>query len=313
MDKILNGKQIPNCMIGTWAWGTGANGAKIVFGKVSTQEQLQQVFTNAYESGFVFWDTAEVYGMGNSERILGGFISEKEDVLISTKHFPNKKYRQDENRNAIKGSLERLNIDVIDLYWLHKPLNLEQNMKELAECQKDGLIRSIGLSNGSVEQIKEADRILRQNGSRLVAVQNHYSLLSMEREADMLDYCLGNDILFFGYMILEQGALSGHYDEKNCFPLFSMRRLMFGKVKFKKIRELLSYIKKLGDQYGIDSSQIPIAWAIAKGVIPIVGLTKPSHAVSLRDGTRVTLTPEEIKTLEDLALDSGVKCKGAWE
>lgn len=312
MEYALNGQTMNTCMIGTWAWGTGAGGGKVVFGKSYDKSQLAETFGTAYDAGFTFWDTAEVYGQGTSESLLGELIRDK-DVTLSTKHYPAKKYKVGENRTALEGSLKRLGVEYVDLYWLHSPQNIEQNMAELAECQKAGLIKSIGLSNGSVYQIKLADEVLRANGSRLAAVQNHYSLLAMEREAEALQYCRDNGILFFGYMILEQGALSGHYDEKNHFKGLSMRSLSFGKGKFKKIRGLIAYERELAAKYGIDSAQIPIAWAVSKGVIPIVDLTKPSHAESLADGLNLTLNHDEIARLEQLALDSGVKCKGIWE
>lgn len=313
MELILNNKTVTPCMIGTWAWGPGYNGSKMVFGETNSEEQLKETFETAYANGLNFWDTAEVYGMGTSEKLLGKFIEGKDDIAISTKHAPGKKYKNGENENAIKGSLERLNIKYIDLYWLHSPRALKENMKELAECLKKGLIKNIGLSNCNVEQIKEANEVLKQNGTKLYAIQNHYSLLAMEREAEILEYCKNNDIIFFGYMTLEQGALSGHYDEKNHFSLFSMRGLSFGKGKFKKIKYLLNYIKELGVKYDVDPSQIPIAWTISKGVFPIVGVTKSKHAKSLKQGISISLTDEEIKKLEELALASGVKCKGMWE
>lgn len=313
MKYKLNNKIIAPCMIGTWAWGTGTNGSKIVFGETNSEEQLKETFDVSYENGFNFWDTAEIYGMGNAEIILGKFIKDKENIVTSTKHAPNKRYKSNENEESIKGSLKRLNINYIDLYWLHSPVALKENMKELAECEKKGLIKSIGLSNCNIEQIKEANDTLKEYGTKLVAVQNHFSLLSMEREKEILEYCKQNNILFFGYMTLEQGALSGHYDEKRHFPLLSMRGLTFGKRKFKKIKGLLNYMKELAKKYNVDSSQIPIAWTVSKGVIPIVGLTKAPHAVALKDGINVKLTNEEIKMLEELAISSGVKCKGIWE
>ena len=313
MSFEINGKEVTPCMIGTWAWGTGSNGSKMVFGQTNSEEQLKETFDTAYNQGFNFWDTAEVYGMGTAESILGKFIQNKNNIVISTKHAPNKKYRINENENSIKESLQRLNIDYIDLYWLHSPVALKENMRELAECKKKGLIKSIGLSNGNVEQIKEANDILKECGTKLFAVQNHFSLLSLEREKEVLEYCKQNNIMFFGYMTLEQGALSGHYDERHHFPLFSMRGLTFGKRKFKKIKNLLSYIKELAQKYNVDSSQIPIAWTVSKGVIPIVGLTKSKHAISLKDGINIKLTEEEIKKLEEKAITSGVKCKGIWE
>lgn len=313
MEYVINNKSVTPCMIGTWAWGTGNNGSKIVFGEETPEDKLKETFETAYFNGFNFWDTAEVYGMGTSEKLLGKCIEGKNDIVISTKHFPNKKYKNGENEKAIKGSLERLNIECIDLYWLHSPKSIKENMKELAECVKKGLIKNVGLSNCNVEQIKEADEVLKQNGTKLYAVQNHYSLLSMERENEILEYCKENNIIFFGYMILEQGALSGHYDEKNHFPFLSMRGLSFGKGKFKKIKDLLKYIKEIALKYNIDSSQIPIAWAISKSVFPIIGVTKSEHVKSLKQGISIVLTNEEINKLEELALASGVKCKGIWE
>ncbi|MBR6484300.1 MAG: aldo/keto reductase, partial [Clostridiales bacterium] len=190
-------------MIGTWSWGEGANGSKAVFGQKFTKEHLNEVFDKAYEAGFTAWDTAEVYGMGASERLVGSFISGK-DVFISTKHFPNRKYKEGENRKALEASLERLGLSKVDLYWLHSPKEIEKNMKELSQLQKEGLIEHIGLSNGNVEQIKLAEKVLEENGCKLYAIQNHYSLLAMDREKDVLSYCKEKGILFFGYMLLEQ-------------------------------------------------------------------------------------------------------------
>lgn len=312
MKYKLNGRELSTCMIGTWAWGSGQNGAKIVFGKDYEEKQLRETFDTALENGFNFWDTAEVYGAGSSEQLLGSLIGDK-DVVISTKHFPDRKYRPGENRAALECSLQRLGKDHVDIYWLHAPRNIKENMTELASLQKEGLVGSIGLSNGDLTQIRMAEITLRANGSQLAAIQNHYSLLSMEREAKILDYCRKAGILFFGYMILEQGALSGHYDSDHSFPLLSVRGLAFPKSRFRKIRILIDYIRELGEKYGIDSSQIPIAWAAAKGVIPIVGLTKPEHAISLNAGLTTILTEDEIRRLEELAAVSGVKCKGFWE
>ena len=186
-------------------------------------------------------------------------------------------------------------------------------MTELAQLQKEGLICHIGLSNGSVEQIRLAQETLQANGSTLTAIQNHYSLLAMEREADVLTYCQENGLLFFGYMILEQGALSGHYDAEHHFPLFSMRGLSFGKKKFQQIQPLIDYIRRLSKRYGIDSAQVATIWAKSKGVIPIIGLTKPQHAETLKAAWHQQFTPQELSQLESLALSSGVTCKGSWE
>ena len=186
-------------------------------------------------------------------------------------------------------------------------------MKEMAELYKEGLIGSIGLSNGNPEQIALACKILEENGAHLDAIQNHYSLFAMEREASTLAFCKEHGILFFGYMLLEQGALSGHYNKDHHFETFSMRGLMFGKSKFKKADALISYICGLGEKYSIDSSQIAIAWGVSKGIIPIVGINKPRHVEPLAKGLNLELADEEISRLEELALATGIKQKGTWE
>ena len=147
MNKELNGKRLPSCMLGTWAWGKGINGSKMIFGKSYSEEQLVETFCTAYDLGFTLWDTAEVYGMGNAEKILGKCILKKGDTIISTKHMPGKKYKENEVTNAVRGSLHRLDIENLELYWLHKPYALQQNLTELEECMRAGQIKSIGLSN----------------------------------------------------------------------------------------------------------------------------------------------------------------------
>lgn len=310
----LNNKSLPACAIGTWAWGAGMNGSKMVFGNNYSEEQLIKTFNTAYDNGFVLWDTAEVYGMGNSEKILGRCIKNKDNAVLSTKYNPNKKYKQGKLEQALNNSLSRLGIDCVDLYWLHQPFCLEENIAEALEQLKNGKIKSLGLSNCTLSQAQTADRLLKKHGFSLSAVQNHYSLLSMSTEQNKLvSWCNKNNVLYFGYMILEQGALTGSYSSKRMFPLFSIRRMSFGKSKFIKIEPLLDYQKELAEKYSVKPAQIPIAWAISKGIIPIIGLTKPEYALALANGVKIQLTNSEIDQLERLAKQSGVVCKGSWE
>ena len=114
MKYQLNGKEIETCAVGTWAWGKGNNGAKIVFGAERNEEQLEETFNTALDLGFDLWDTAEVYGMGSAERLIAQFRAER-SLILSTKHFPKNRYKPGECRRAIEGSLERLEVDSIDL------------------------------------------------------------------------------------------------------------------------------------------------------------------------------------------------------
>lgn len=302
------------CMIGTWSWGTGMNGSQMVFGKKYSKEHLMETFKTAYDCGFKMWDTAEVYGMGSAEKILGSCIEGISDVYLSTKHLPGKKYKKGEVQNSVKNSMERLGVKKIDLYWLHQPYCLEENLYEVVNCLKEGTIVQMGLSNCNLAEVKQAYGFLEKHGFKLSAVQNHFSLLCMgEEQKKIIQYCKEKEMQYYGYMVLEQGALSGHYSAEHPFPLFSMRRFLFSKGKFRKIEKLLEYQKNLAVKYQVDTSQIPIAWAVSKGIIPIVGLTKPGHAKSLAKGMEVKLTFEEVEKLEKYAKDSGILCKGSWE
>ena len=299
-------------LIGTWAWGSGINGSSMVFGNKLDKTALKETFDTAYGLGFKRWDTAAVYGMGSCETFLGELISGKPDVFISTKFFPGKKYKRGALVKSFEESMKRLGIDFADLFWIHVPNNLEENVKEAVPLMKDGRIKALGISNVSLENVKFADGLLKKNGLSLGAVQNHFSLLRNDQD-DIINYCNENGITYYAYMILEQGALSGRYSAENHFPAFSMRNRAFPKSKFKKIEGLLSAMKDMAAGYNIDPSQIPILWVLAKGAVPIVGLTKPSHAEKLAAAMKVSLAAEETERLEELAKQTGIRQQGAWE
>lgn len=299
-------------MIGTWAWGTGSNGSGMIFGNKQDPKVLADSFQEAVKDGFLKWDTAAVYGMGTCEKLLGKLINRYDDIFISTKFFPNKKFKSGALTQSLKDSLERLGRDHADLFWIHVPNNLSENLEEAIPHIKSGKIRSIGISNVSLDHIRLAEAVLEKAGLKLGAVQNHFSILRNDQQK-IIDYCNSKGIEYYAYMVLEQGALSGRYSAKNHFPTISMRNLMFPKSKFKKIEGLLGKMKELADKIGVDPSQIPILWAMGKGAVPIVGITKPAHAKKLSDAMGVTLTKEQMDMLEQEAVKTGIRQQGSWE
>lgn len=299
-------------MIGTWAWGAGYNGSKMIFGKSCDEAELTETFNRSVELGFLNWDTAAVYGMGSCERLLGKLIKGRDDIFISTKYFPNKRFRSGALEKSFKESAERLGVKTVDLFWIHKPNNLPENLNEAVPLIKDGRIKSVGISNVSLENIKQAERLLAKEGLKLGAVQNHFSLLRNDQQP-IIDYCSSRGIRYYAYMVLEQGALAGRYNAEHHFPAFSMRNLSFSKSKFRKIEGLLGMMKEIADKYGIDRSQVPILWAMAKGAVPIVGITKPSYAEKLSEALAAKLTDEEIGRLTEEARRTGIRQQGFWE
>lgn len=307
--------KFPPYAVGTWAWGKGTAGSQMIFGEKRDEELLKAAFRTALSYGFDLWDTAEVYGMGSSERLLGECIRESgKSVLISTKHMPKKKYTAGEVRAALAGSLERLGAERADIFWLHLPFNIEKNLNECAELANEGRIGLIGLSNYNAEQINYTEKLLAEKGLRVGAVQNHFSLIRRDPEQlKILDMCREKDIPYFAYMVLEQGALSGKYDDEHPIKGLSLRSLEYNVNVMKRLRPLIDCLRELGVKYGVSPAQISIAWARSKGTIPIVGITKPEQAAELAGSADVMLGADEAARLEGLADASGIVSRGVWE
>ncbi|MDE6669296.1 MAG: aldo/keto reductase [Muribaculaceae bacterium] len=308
--------KLPSIALGTWSWGSGMAGGDQVFGNHTDAESLKSVFDAAYKAGLTMWDTATVYGMGASEDILGGFIKDypRDNFIISTKFTP--QIAPDTESPVLtmaEESCKRLHTDYIDIYWIHNPADVERWTPGLIALLKSGIVKRVGVSNHNLEQIKRADEILRGAGFRVSAVQNHFSLLYRSSEkAGILDYCKENDIDFFAYMTLEQGALSGKYGTANPMPEGSGRAMTYNPI-LPKLDALINEMKKIGEAHNASVSQIAIAYAINKGTYPIIGVTKPRHVEEAATATKIKLSKEEIETLESLAAATGVDTKGSWE
>ncbi len=311
-----NKKKIPRIALGAWSWGAGAAGGDQVFGNHLSEEDLKPVFDKALECGLNLWDTAAVYGEGSSERILGNFVKEvvRDDVIISTKFTPQiASDSPDAMQEMINGSKARLHTDVMDIYWIHNPFDVEKWTPDLIPLAKSGQIKEIGVSNHNLAQIKRANEILAKEGLRVSAVQNHFSLLHRSSErAGILEYCKENNITFYAYMVLEQGALTGKYTEANPFPAGTGRGDSYN-PHLKELTALIHELKILGTRFDASPAQVATAWAIAKGTLPIIGVTKVSQVEEALAASQIELTPEEISRLEKLGDETGVHTLREWE
>ena len=148
---------------------------------------------------------------------------------------------------------------------------------------------------------------------RASAVQNHFSLLYRSSErGGVLDYCHRHDIRFWSYMVLEQGALTGNFSPTNPLPADSDRGRKYNPV-LDRLQALTDEMKAIGEKYGASCSQIGIAWAIAKGTMPIVGATKERHVAEAATAADIVLTKDEVARLETLADATGIDTRGDWE
>ncbi len=302
--------------LGTWAWGAGAFGGDTVFGSNTDVENLKPVFQAAMKAGLNLWDTATVYGMGESERILGALSREfkREDVQISTKFTPQiAEIFENSVEKMADASILRMDCDYIDIYWIHNPMDVERWTPGLIPLLQKGKVKRVGVSNHNIKEIRLANQILGEAGFKVSAVQNHFSLLYRSSEkGGVLDYCKENGIEFWAYMVLEQGALSGKYNQENPLPAESDRGKKYNPV-LPQLEALTAEMTAIGKKYGASCSQVGIAWAIAKGTLPIIGATKERHVIEVAEAAKIQLTAQEVERLEKLADATGIDTRGGWE
>lgn len=302
--------------LGTWAWGAGAFGGDAVFGSNTDVENLKPVFEAAMKAGLNLWDTATVYGMGESERILGTLAKgvNRDDVAISTKFTPQiAEIFENSVEKMADASIERMDCGYIDMYWIHNPMDVERWTPGLIPLLKSGKVKRVGVSNHNIQEIERANEILGEAGFKVSAVQNHFSLLYRSSEkGGVLDYCKKNGIEFWAYMVLEQGALSGKYNKENPLPEESDRGKKYNPV-LPQLEALTNEMTSIGQKYGASCPQIGIAWAIAKGALPLIGATKERHVIEAAEAAKIQLTAEEVERLEKLADATGIDTRGGWE
>lgn len=305
--------KLPKIALGAWAWGNDGT-----FGNNLTAESLKPIFDTAMENGLNLWDTAYAYGMGTSEKVLAGFLKglPRESYLISDKFTP--QCADASSASAMKDMIEMqlglMDLDRFDVYWIHNVSGAPKWTEELAKYfeGKDNA-PLLGVSNHNLAEIKQANEILKAHGLKLSAVQNHYSLINRSSEdSGILDYCKENDIHFFAYMVLEQGALSGKYDTKHPMPEGSARAETYNPI-LEKLEILNEELKKLADKYGVGMAQIPVAWAIAKGTLPIIGVTKENQVLDAVKAANITLSDEEVSSLEKVADSLELNVIRFWE
>ena len=305
-------KPLPNIALGAWAWGNDGT-----FGGNLTANELRPVFDAAMKAGLNLWDTAYAYGMGASEQVLGEFLRTvpRDSYLVSDKFTP--QCADPKAENAVTAMYETsaklLGTDYMDVYWIHNPVGAPEWTRKLIPLAKTGKIGRIGLSNHNLEEIKEAAAILEAEGLKIAAIQNHYSLLNRSSETSgILDYCKENGITFFSYMVLEQGALSGKYDTKHPFPADSDRGAVYNPI-LPQLEQLNAGLKEIADRHGVAVAQLPVAWAIAKGTLPIIGVTKVYQVEDAAKAAALELSADEIDTMERLAGETPLNVIRYWE
>jgi aryl-alcohol dehydrogenase-like predicted oxidoreductase len=321
MDYINLGKtgmKVSRICLGCMTYGSTATGT-LTPGSHAwalSEEETQPFFRQALDLGINFFDTANVYSRGDSERVLGRFLkanTRREAVVIATKvHSP----MRDEPNGAglsrkeiffeLDESLRRLQTDYVDLYQIHRwdyETPIEETLEALNDVVKLGKVRYIGASSMYAWQFAKSLYLSQLHGwSRFVTMQNHYNLLYREEEREMIPLCQSEGIGILPWSPLARGRLARAAEGESTKRFESDQ---FGKKMYSPTeavdREVIDRVGQIAEQRGVPRAQVALAWLLSKSAItsPIVGATKPKHLSDAVAALSLRLTAEEISSLEE--------------
>ncbi|NOQ19492.1 MAG: aldo/keto reductase [Desulfobacterales bacterium] len=284
--------KISPIIMGTWQTG------KEMWVGIDDNESIRAIKA-AFDSGITTFDTAEVYGNGHSEKIVGNTLRDIRDkVVIATKVFSNHlKYEQ--VINACHRSLKNLKTDYIDLYQIHWPpgsfgsekVSLEETMRAMADLKAQGKIRSIGVSNFSRTLIEEAARY-----GRIDSLQPPYSLFWRMVETDAMPYCLKNNITILAYSSMAQGLLTGKFGPDHQFAKgdHRFRNKLFQPANYKRVQIALDNLLPIANANNITLGQLALAWIISQeGVCAIAGARNAEQATQNAQAGSIYLSDQD--------------------
>ncbi len=321
MDKImkdLEKKQLGTTdmhitPVGFGAWALGGGDWVYSWGPQDDEESVAAIH-HALDLGINWIDTAAGYGLGHSEEVVGKTLAGmSEPPLVFTKCSLvwNEKgefidsLKRESIRRECEDSLRRLKMDYVDLYQIHWPrpdVDIEEGWATLAELQKEGKVRWIGVSNFSVEQMKRAQSI-----APIHSLQPPYSLIRPEVENEILPFCLENNIGVIVYSPMYSGLLTGKMTPERIKNLppddWRQRDPEFQMPRLEKNMQLVAALSEIGKQHGVEAGVVAIAWTLRLPAVTaaIVGMRRPSQVDGIYPSIKFRLTTQEIDRLNKIA------------
>ncbi|WOD38922.1 aldo/keto reductase [Nodosilinea sp. E11] len=309
-----NGPTVPALGVGTWAWGDSLFWD---YGKAYGDSDLQAAFEAALDAGLTLFDTAEIYGFGQSERLLGRFMQQRpqqtgSQAVIATKYFPLPwRFSQQSVVEALTASLDRLQVASVALYQVHWPLDFLLSQKDLmaalaAEVQR-GRIGAVGVSNYSATQMRAAHRYLADQGVPLAVNQVQYSLLHRQIETNgVMATARELGIAILAYSPLAQGLLTGKYTPTADLKPTGARWLnpRFSQSGLTKLMPVIEALKTIGEKNDRTPAQVALNWLVGQGnVMPIPGAKTARQAAQNAGALGWALSPEDQAQLAELTQD----------
>ncbi|GAA0447835.1 aldo/keto reductase [Lentibacillus halophilus] len=289
--------------------GTNAVGGHNIYPDMLDEEQGKHMVRASLDEGMNMLDTAYMYGFGRSEELIGDVMTEykREDAVLATKAAHEfvggdviMNNRPTFLKQQVEKSLRRLQTDYIDLFYIHYPDNDTPKYEAvgvLKELRDEGKIRSIGVSNFSLDELKEAN----QDGY-VDVVQAEYNLLNREAEDAMIPYTAEKGITFIPYFPLESGLLAGKYDTSSTFTDIRANKPSFQGKVFKENLKKVDKLREIANDYGEEVAHIVLAWYFSRPSLDVVipGAKRTSQVIDNKRAGEIQLTPETINTIDRL-------------
>jgi aryl-alcohol dehydrogenase-like predicted oxidoreductase len=302
--------EIPPLGVGTWAWGDEKTWGMGGYDRELTVDTIEAAWAASIDAGATFFDTAEVYGSGESERIIGNLLRADPQraarVQLATKFMPLpwKLNVRAALPAALRASLDRLGTDRVDLYQIHGPISLRGHAplaEAMAEAHQQGLVRAVGVSNYSARETRSFDDQLRRRGLQLASNQIEFSLLRRAPETGgLLATCAELGVVALAYSPLGQGRLTGKYSAENPPP----GRRNMSDHPMEAVDAVVAELRRVGvANGGRTPGQVALNWIMAKGAVPIPGAKNRAQAEGNAAALGWAMSAEDVAALDGVALD----------
>lgn len=303
---------VPRMGVGAMVWGdpkglARLHPAKTAYGGAHGMEEERRAVEVSIQAGVNLFDTAAMYSGGAAELRLGE-LTRGRDVIIATKYPSGFSFRVEDFPKELEMTLTRLGRECVDLYQHHYPnarLSIPKLMDLVADAVEAGKIKAVGVSNYSAQQMREAHAALAKRGIPLASNQVEYSLLHRKPEVDgVMDACRELGITLMAYTPLAGGLLTGKYSAQNR-PSGFFRRILpqYNRKSLESIQPVIKLLLDIGTSYSKMPSQVALRWLIENPVVlPIPGAKNGKQAMDNAEALSFSLTPEEVKLLDDAAL-----------
>jgi len=300
---------IPLLGVGTWAWGDRSTWGMGGYDTDLTRDSIQEAWRASIDAGVTLFDTAEVYGHGESERIIGTMLAREHQrassVVIATKFMPSPWKLQVRGAllKSLRASLDRLGLLVVDLYQIHGPISLRSHgalADALAAAHQAGLVRAVGVSNYSAKETRSIAAELGRRGLQLATNQIEFSLLRRSPETSgLLATCAELGVVPLAYSPIGQGRLTGKYSAAHPPP----GKRTFAKHPMAVVDGVVAELRRVGDKHGGKTpSQVALNWVIAKAAVPIPGAKNRHQAEENAGALGWHVDGEDLARLDRAAL-----------